>query len=271
MIDAQAQYESCDYYSHADPQRAFGASSLALSGNRIKAHSRRDLTIVPISASQTIVIACDSCGAIGEKPGDILELPPRIAAKLTARVALTEVLCSGAFPIAITNSVSCEMNPTGEETIVGVREELHNAGFSNIVLNGSTEENFTTCMTALSITVVGVAANSNLKFGSASKGDDLLLMGLPYVGKQVDLNSSGFYLQIRRLLAMKEVKEIVPVGSKGVAHEAQILASLSGTHAELFDTGIDYHKSAGPATCLVILCDRSASSRIPGTLIGTIR
>ena len=228
----------------------------------MKAWTRRDLTIVPVNQQKNIVIACDSCGAIGKKDGDIFKLPPRYAGKFTARVALTEVLCSGATPITITNGVSCEMNPTGEKTILGIYEELRNAGITDIVLTGSTEENFVTNMTALAITVIGIAKKNDLKFGCAVKGDSFLLLGTPRVGDEVDLESVGFYSEINELLQMQSVKEIIPVGSRGIAYEAEMVASLGGMAFKSYKTGVDYFKSAGPATCLLILCAKPAVNQI---------
>ena len=228
----------------------------------MNAFNRRDLAILPIAGDTCIVIACDSCGSIGMKNGDAYKLPPRYAAKFTARVALTEVLCSGAKPVAISNGVSNEMHPTGEETILSIREELKNADITDIAIIGSTEENFTTSMTALAITAIGVAKENELKFERAAKGDKLVLFGLPHVGSEVNLESAGLYSEIRRLLQMQGVKEIVPVGSKGIAYEAETLAALNGIEFKSYDTGVDYYKSAGPATCILILCTDASIDKI---------
>ena len=234
----------------------------------MNAWTRRDLTIVPITKQDCLVIACDSCGAIGTKRGDAYKVLPRIAAMFTARVALTEILCSGATPFAITNGVSCEMNPTGIETILGIKDEIKNAGLSDIVLTGSTEENYETSMTAMAITVVGRVEKAALKFKVANSGDAIMLLGTPCVGSEVDLKSLGYYTDIRKMLKMDEVKEIVPVGSKGIAYEAKTVAAYSGLTPQLFETGIDYTKSAGPATCILVLCDEAATASIPGIVIG---
>ena len=244
--------------------------------DQIKVWSRRDLTILTVAGDNCLVIACDSCGAIGVKAGDVFKIPPRYAAKFTARVALTEVICSGALPVTITNGVSCEMNPTGEETILGIRDELENAGITDIELTGSTEENFTTSMTALAITVVGVSKESELKFGLANTGDKLFLMGSPCMGTEVDLESKGFYNEIRKLLPLPEVKEIVPVGSKGIAYEAEMLANLHGMVFKPYKTEIDLSKSAGPSTCLLVLCAEHFTQRMSeifpaGSIIGELQ
>ena len=228
---------------------------------------RRDLTIVPITTENCLVIACDSCGAVGIKDGDVYKLPPYYTGKFAARVAFTEVMCSGALPVVITNGVSGEMYPTGEETIKGIQEELENAGLTDIILSGSTEENFPTSMTALATTVVGIAKENDLRFKQAAIGDKLILISSPKVGTEVDIEGKGLYPEIVRLLSMPGVKEIVPVGSKGVAYEVKTLASLSNRQAVLYETGIDYEKSAGPATCLVVLSEETVPF---GTVIGEI-
>ena len=242
----------------------------------MKAWARRDLTIVPLGHGDCIVIACDSCGGVGNKKEDAFVLAPHYVGKFTARVALTEVLCCGASPITITNGVACEMQPTGEEIIAGIRSELRSAGIADVVITGSTEENFTTNMTALAVTVIGTVKDSDLKFGCATKGDKLILFGIPTVGSEVDLESRGFYTEIRELLLMPLVREIVPVGSKGVAYEAEMMATLNDAVFKLYDTGIDYCKSAGPATCLLVLCADTAVDQVlsccqPATVIGEIQ
>jgi len=172
--------------------------------------------------------------------------------------------------------VACEMKPTGEETILGIREELSNAGIEDIVLTGSTEENFATSMTALAITVIGVAREGELKFGRAADGDKFILFGLPAVGAEVDLANAGLYKEIASLLKLSEVREIVPVGSKGIAYEAKTLAGINGMEFMPLETGVDLEKSAGPVTCLLILCAESAAGQVCGIypearLIGEIR
>jgi len=229
------------------------------------AFTRRDLAVIPVDKSEDpyyIVTACDSCGAIGEKSGDVFKLSPRYAAKFTLRVVLTELMCCGAKPLLISNGVACEMHPTGEETILGIHDELNNAGIKDISLIGSTEENFVTSMTALAISATGIAIKSELKFDEAFPGDKIILFGTPRVGAEVDLESKGFYEEIRRLLRVAGVREIVPVGSKGIAYEAQTLAGLNKMAYKPYKTNIDQKKSAGPATCLLVLCEESSVKQV---------
>ena len=231
---------------------------------------RRDLTIIPMGTNH-IVMACDSCGGIGHKPHDTLSMSPYYVGKFTARVSLTEVLCIGATPVAITNGVACEMEPTGSQVIQGIRDELAIANLPHIALTGSTEENFPTSMTAVATTVVGVC--QQLKHQPGVVGDTLVLIDTPKVGTAVDLHHQGLYTEIQRLLALDTVKEIVPVGSKGIGYEAHTLAALSGRKARLHPATVNYAQSAGPATCLVVLCSRwedACQSPHPTQIIGDI-
>ena len=222
----------------------------------MKGWTRRDLTIIPLG-DKRLVISCDSCGGTGNKVGDILKVSPYYTAKFTARVALTEVICAGAVPFALANGVACEMNPTGAEMILGIKDELKAAGLNDTILTGSTEENFATSMTALAVTAIGAADKDSLKFGGASAGDKLILFGRPLLGSEIDLDGAGFYDEIKELLAMSGVREIIPVGSKGVEYEAEIAAALSRVGCKLYQTGVDYKKSAGPASCLLVICDEA--------------
>jgi len=129
----------------------------------MKVNKVRDLTLVSIDEKKTMVISCDSCGGIGLKDGDFLKIPPFYVGKFAARVALFEVLSSGANVVCITNAVCNEMDPTGQEVIKGIKEELKFLNLDNITLTGSTEENFNTNSTAVGITAIGIIENDKLK------------------------------------------------------------------------------------------------------------
>lgn len=235
----------------------------------MKSWARRDLTICDIG-DKSIIIACDSCGGIGMKEGDCLNISTYDVAKLTVRVGLTEVMCSGAIPIVITNNVACEMNPTGKECIRGIKAELINAGLENISITGSTEENFKTVMTAMGISVIGIAEKNTLKFNKAFHKDKVVLIGTPQIGNEVSLESKGFYKSINYLLSLPNVREIVPVGSKGIKYEAKTLAQLNGMVFKAYDTDVDIYKSAGPSTCIIVLCSDETAKLISGSILNTV-
>ena len=215
----------------------------------------RDLSILQVDEQKTMVISCDSCGAVGTKPGDVLQASPELTGELTARVALMEVMCTGAKIQCLYNALSCEMQPTGEQIIKGIRSELKKAGIDPELMSGSTEENFPTCMTAIGIVAIGMS-EGNLRVGGVTAGDCAVLIATPKYGDKikqpVDLDIVS-YEEICTILEIKGVKEIVPCGSKGVLYEAKAIAEFNNVRFVATNDDSDLlTASAGPATCAVV-------------------
>jgi hypothetical protein len=86
----------------------------------VKIEKVRDHTLIELEKGSTLVIACDSCGGIGLKEGDVLKVPPEVTGRYAARVVLLEVLCAGAEVVCLANAVCNEMKPTGHSDRTGV-------------------------------------------------------------------------------------------------------------------------------------------------------
>lgn len=226
----------------------------------------RDLSLITLDEKRTMVIACDSSGGIGMKEGDELKVPPFYVGKFAARVPLLEVMCTGAEIVTIADTVSNEMEPTGTEIIRGIKEELKEAGIKDIVLTGSTEENFKTTVTAVGTMVVGVANTNELKVNNIKADALLISIGLPKVGGQINFVKDDEivdYASIKKLLNEDYVYEIVPVGSKGIAYEVEQLSENNKLSLRLKeDITVDIKKSGGPATCVIVAIDSESFSKI---------
>ncbi len=186
----------------------------------------RDLTLISLDEISTMVVACDSCGSIGMKSGDALKVPTFYVGKLAVRVPLLEVISAGAEVITVTDAVCNEMEPTGIEIINGIKEELKLAGIKDIVLTGSTEENFKSISTGVGVTVIGIAKNQDLKVNTITKDCTIISLGLPKVGEEIGLIEDldiASYKEVRTLLKLEGTYEIVPVGSKGILYEVMEL------------------------------------------------
>ncbi|WP_438824918.1 AIR synthase related protein [Bacillus sp. JJ722] len=216
----------------------------------------RDLTVVSLPNEQCFVTAVDISASIGEKEHDVLKVPPELTGKLTARVALLEVLASGADVIAISDVVGAEMNPTGRRILQGIQEELHQAGLAHLELNGSTEENMETSQTSVGVFVTGYSLRQQLKLNNIESNATLLGLGEPIVGKELleKPHLEVSYKLVRELVKRQDVLELVPVGSKGIRYEAYNLADLNGCYyTEIADCDQEWlEKSAGPATALIV-------------------
>jgi hypothetical protein len=219
----------------------------------------RDLSVISLEGGQSLVIACDSGGAIGSKELDEIKVSNYILGRFITRVALLEVVAAGALPVLVCDTLTVEMKPSGEEILSGVKAELDQLGLGNkIQLTGTTEENFRTRQSGIGITVIGLAKTGSLRLNKAQVGDEILCFGYPKVGGEVELDDPEIITvqTILQLLAYQGVREIVPVGSKGILYEAGILAENSNLKLELdSQCNLPLKKSGGPATCVVAAVD----------------
>ncbi len=217
-----------------------------------KTYKRRDLLIVEIDEN-SIVVACDSCGAVGEKKFDVVQTTPFNVGRFTTRVAVMEVMSANAKLISVSNGVCNEMGDTGKKIIEGIKIELEKLDFDIKALTGSTEENFITSMTAVGITTIGVVATSKLKFNAVKPGDKVILLGRAMYGEEVLNNFDKLvtYEDVQMLLNLDDVIEIVPCGSKGILYECKQLARLNELEFKNRDLN-NLEKSCGPASCIVV-------------------
>lgn len=214
----------------------------------------RDLTLAEWSAGDILVIACDSLGAIGEKELDQVRASYRALGSYTARVPLMEVLAAGAEPLVVVNTLCMEMDPGGISVIAGINDELELAGLAGqVAVTGSTEENMLTRQSGVGVTVIGKAAKSELRLGRSQAGDLVVCLGVPLVGEEVLQSAKQANpALVKDLLRLPWIRELLPVGSKGILYEAGELARWSGHNLVLCrDCSVDLSKSAGPATCLL--------------------
>ncbi len=225
----------------------------------------RDVEVSPIEIGRLdgnlyLVGACDSCGAIGSKVMDQLQVPARLVGQLTARVTLLEIIAVNALPRMMTVGIASELDPTGEEILEGIRHELGLAGLSALPLVISTEKNFISHQTGLGIGVTGICRKKDLRITKSKPGDTVYCLGLPRVGDEVANARASEIIaadHIRILLNSPGVHDVVPVGSRGILKETLTLALHTDTQLSFVPTPVelDIHKSGGPSTCVVFTTD----------------
>ncbi len=213
---------------------------------------------------------------------DTLKITWSITGRLTTRVALLEVLSTGAVPQMMTVAISNEMDPTGKQILKGVQEELDSAGLTTLPMAISTEKNMVTQQTGLGVSLIGVSEKHQLRVGTAQLGDDVYCFGLPKVGPEVNNPDDTEIVQVKDvqfLLDISGVHDIVPVGSRGIYIEAQQLATTVNCQLTLDSgCGLNLHKSAGPSTCLIFSSSPSLAlnllsasfPRLPITKVGRL-
>lgn len=223
----------------------------------------RDIVII-YEEKDVYVVSCDSLGAIGNKPEDRLKDDEESVGRSVIKVALSEALCVGAKPIIISDTLSVEMNPTGEKIIKGIKSELEENGLGDVMLTGSTEENFETSMTGVGITVIAKMPIEKLKIKKVKSGMKVGLLGYPRVGIEVlnmnDLLELKDYIMISKC---DEIVEAIPVGSKGIKYELEVLKKISGLNIiEEYPEDLDVLKSGGPSTCCIVVYNDEDARKI---------
>lgn len=215
----------------------------------------RDITVISFDENKYLGIACDSCGGIGLKEQDVVKVEPEITAYHTGKVVLAELMSLGFKPMIMADGLAVEMNDTGKKLIDGFNEVLSKLKTSKVHLTGSTEENIKTVQTSMGVTCIGVCDKDKLKYKKTNKNDICLLIGMPLVGNEV-LNNSDKVMDIddfEMLYLCDSIKEILPVGSRGVLAELNDLCEYNELKFN-FNEGvhIDLKKSGGPSCSALI-------------------
>ncbi len=242
----------------------------------------RDVRLIRLDRERVLAVSCDSAGGIGPKPLDRVKVDGYTVGRFTARVALMEVLSVGAEPICLANTLAVEPNPTGNQIIRGICEEVEYAALDpRIPLTNSTEKNVRTRQTGVGVTIVGMSPVGGIRIGRCKPGDSIVAVGLPHVGHEVMRGEKERMLadsrDVRILLKLRFVHEIIPVGSQGILHEARTLAEDSSLRFKLGPSlQLDVRRSAGPATVLLCACPQSYLRKLSGlvrkpvNLVGTL-
>ena len=212
--------------------------------------SFRDLIILD---DMNLVLACDSAGGIGEKPCDEVFASIEMVSYYAAFVPIAEALCARSVPMVLVDTLCNEREPYGEKIMRGIKKAMSEAGMSDEnAFTGSSEENFLTKMTGIGVTVLG----SGHDIRKAQKGDAVYAIGAALVGEELIKNHDKA-MSMSDYIYLKEqdyIHDIVPIGSKGAAHELAEIEAHSGLNARIVNHDFDLNASGGPSTiCLVTM------------------
>jgi selenophosphate synthetase-related protein len=225
--------------------------------SQISYSHRGDVTIMKMPTGHAIVSGSTSSGAIGPKPGDQVKVDGTLLGRFLARVALMDVISTGAFPLLLSATLSVEKEPLGQQILQGIKQEASTLGIdTNQAIMENTEDNFTTNQTGAGLTVIGLANEADLRIGKTCPGDLVIALGKPKVGLEVlKAQEKGEIADLRnveQLTQKKYVHDIMPVGAFGIASEAKMLAYSVGKQFKIDETvQLDLVKSAGPATVIL--------------------
>ncbi len=223
---------------------------------------RGDVAIMKVPTGHAIVTGSTSSGAVGPKKLDKVKVDGRVLGKFLSRVALMDVITTGAFPILLSVTLGVEKEPTGDEIVEGIKREARNIGLDgNQVILENTEDNFETVQTGAGLTVVGFANEDELRLGKTCPSDLIIAIGKPRVGDEVILAEARGEIadlkNVAQLSQRKYVHDIAAVGTFGIADEARMVAYGVGRQLKIYEEQkLDLSKSAGPATVVLATIDK---------------
>ena len=230
----------------------------------------RDLLIV--DGSPPLVIACDSVGGIGPRPADLVRVPADVVAHFAARVPLLEVLCSGARPVALINTLCHDM--AGAAAFIDTfRVVASEVGIPSGAVTGSTEENVPSPATGVGVTVIGTLTG-DLLTGGGRPGDVVICVGWPrsaphdevFIGHPDIVPLST----VQALVATGAVHDALPVGSRGIGYEAGQLAGSAGCGLAWLANPLPLEASGGPASCVLLACDPASVADLLNAVPGHV-
>jgi hypothetical protein len=241
-------------------------------------HRFRDV-LYWIDGASAYVLACDSNAGIGERPRDALHQPPTETGYSAAKVPLMEVLAVGATPFVLSNALGGPRDDYGQQILHGIRTAIEEVDAA-VTLTGSDETNVATQQTAVGVTVVGHAPASALRLSGTKPGDVIACVGVPKDGVIVPYTEGDDDVanlrDAQRASRLDSVHELLPVGSRGIAYEAQQLAAGANATIRFRTAAIDLGASAGSSTCFLValptehLAALAAVVRPPVTIVGDI-
>jgi hypothetical protein len=174
-----------------------------------------------------------------------------------------ETLAIGAHAKCISVTLPLERGKIGLDILSGIRAEVSILTHDDVPIIDSTENNFTVRQSGAGVTVIGIVNRASIRLGCSRRGDVILSIGLPSVGREVlSAEKRGLVAglnDVLELVRLPYMHDIIPVGSRGIHHETAILAKDSHLRfVESQKSTINLEKSAGPAT--VVLCSVAAEN-----------
>lgn len=201
-----------------------------------------------IKIDENTIVTIDNAGCIGEKAQDVVHVPNEVTAYYTARVAILEQWCAGAQPTHLFLS-----NFTSEDAWFdyekGIERVFNEIGEKMPPLKGSTESNFESLQSGLSLMIIGKTT-----YETNVEHCDWFVVGKPLVGDEVvkEPNEVVKINELSSLLKLGVIRCVWPVGSKGIGHECEKI--FKGRKVECL---LPLDKSSGPSTSVIVAVQKS--------------
>jgi hypothetical protein len=200
------------------------------------------------------IVTSDNSAAIGEKPLDAVKASDQLTAKFAARVALLEQWAAHSEPAAVLLH-----NFSGEDQwaryAAGIEELFSETGLASVPLAGSSETNIETLQSGVAVTMMGKQIRT-----APVEVLEWFVYGMPLAGQAV-LEKNEQVADLKKIREAREsglIERVWPIGSKGIAAEAE---ALLGKKIKALP-GIDAAASGGPSTCVFVGVRQEKASQL---------
>jgi hypothetical protein len=190
------------------------------------------------------VVTTDNSGGIGEKVADVVYAPNDVVSYFAARVALLEQWAAYAeVESVILHNFSGKA--AWQAYIDGVKRLLEEVSLTLIQISGSSETNMDLIQSAMAVTMIGRSREVQ------DCDVTWFIYGQPCLGNEVINNAETIadLKKVKEAIVNGWVKQIWPVGSKGIQAEARELFTDDAIHVI---SELDVKKSAGPSTVVLV-------------------
>lgn len=208
-----------------------------------------------------LVVSIDNSGCIGTKEHDIVHVPNEITAYFTARTAILEQLCAGAVPVQLLMA-----NFSGDDVWTeyeqGFKKAFSEMGQEMPPLMGSSETNFQSLQSAVSLTMLG-----KKQFERNTNQCEFYVVGEPLVGNDVIENPHKI-AQLGELyegLVNSMIQAVWPTGSKGIG--AEIIHFVGKNYT----AEVDLTCSAGPSCAVLVAVKKEHEEMFKTNMTAPVR
>ncbi|MEK4129228.1 hypothetical protein NYE67_06070 [Solibacillus sp. FSL W8-0474] len=189
-----------------------------------------------------LIVTIDNSGCIGTKEHDLVKVPNEITAYFTARTAILEQLCAGAIPVQLLMANFSGDN-VWNEYAEGFKKAFNEMDLNMPPLTGSSETNFSSLQSAVSLTIIG-----EKRFSGDRTNCLYYVVGEPLVGNDVmeNLHKIANLKELFEGLQSGVIEAIWPTGSKGIS------AEIKRFIGEEYSAAINLETSAGPSCAVLV-------------------
>jgi hypothetical protein len=212
----------------------------------------RDVSIIPSSSNEEIIVGTDNSGGIGTKEEDVVKVDDVKTAYFSTRVAVMEVLAVKAKPFSVIIH-NFSGDKVWEAYKKGAETALKEAELEEVQITGSTESNFPLKQSALGITVLG--KRLIVKDEKAHEyGVSYAVIGAPLTGNQVmeNIELAAPLSLFTKCCSHSGILDLIPVGSKGILEELRVLTGDVSLTERNVECHLDIFVSGGPSTCFLV-------------------